>query len=558
MRYFIWGCGKKGQEALHLLQARGTTAEGFIDNNALSLPESYCGLPVYDPSAFQKIAGEDSRIIIGVTNIKKVSLQLDSMGIKKYECYYNERIAYIGNIKDYVTDHSIDYVSYLSERPVYIIGTGKPQQDFEYIFDWLKIDGYLSEYNDIDVYQDKPIWGLADTAGLPPDRFIVICEEEADGFIKRLEADGMIYGADFIHAIDLFRVLDGENHEGYFMLPSQMLKMTVLSKGEKQEVCLSPFRDVNISSRYGVHVCCPDYLIPTGYLELSDPAESWDSIYAKIIRLSIINKTYCFCNHRRCVKLKINPDATDERLPDIPVSTVPELVEIGIDRSCNYYCESCRDAIITADATKLQKMEKIKDKLLASGWIENAKQILIGGTGEPFFSNIYRSLIFDYNGKRNTIIIRTNGSLLDRKTFEELRKIYSQVNIIISIDAASEETYRRLRRSNIPDSWNNLMNNLFLLSEMKESGQLNWLQINMVVQMKNYQEVPGFIRMGIKYGADMIYISPVRNWGSYTEEEFEHINIYQKDKVLRKEVKEILDHPLMKEKSVECVIFSDE
>lgn len=557
MKNLIWGCGQKGLEALQVMQASGETVEGFIDNNALLLPESCSGIPVFDPSALDELAEEDSRIIIAVTNIKKVSLQLESIGIKKYECYYNERITYIGNIKDHVTGISIDYVPYLSERPVYVIGTGKLQRDFEYIFNWFEIDGYLSEGNAA-VYQDKPVWRLRDVAGLPPYRFIVICEEESDCYIKRLEAVGMVYGEDFIHAIDLFRVLDVENHEGYFLLPSQMMKITVLSKGENQEACLSPFRDVNISSRYGVHVCCPDYLLPIGYLELSDPAEAWNSIYAKIIRLSIINKTFCFCNHRRCVKLKIKPGITEERLSDISVSITPKLVEIGIDRTCNYFCDSCRDTIITADAAKLQKMEEIKDKILASGWIEDAKQILIGGTGEPFFSKIYRSLIFDHNGKRNTIIIRTNGSLLDRNTFEDLRKLYSQVNIIISIDAASEETYRRLRRSNIPNSWSKLNDNLYYLSEMKKSGQLAWLQINMVVQMKNYQEVPDFIRMGIKYGADKIHISPIRNWGTYTEEEFERIKIYQKEKVLRKEVKEILAHPLLKEKSVECVIFSDD
>ncbi len=141
--------------------------------------------------------------------------------------------------------------------------------------------------------------------------------------------------------------------------------------------------------------------------------------------------------------------------------------------------------------------------------------------------------MFKNASNRKTLDLRTNGTLLDRDAFQKLRGIYDKLSITVSIDAATKETYDQLRRSHNMNTWNNLMGNLEFLSEMRRKGELYFFQINMCVQMKNYKEIPDFIAMGKRLGVDRVYITPIRNWGTYTGQEFKTIEVMGSDKSVK-------------------------
>ena len=63
------------------------------------------------------------------------------------------------------------------------------------------------------------------------------------------------------------------------------------------------------------------------------------------------------------------------------------------------------------------------------------------------YSKIYLDMIFNSKiTKRESIEIHTNGTLLDREKLDKLISIYKSIYIYVSIDAATEETYKKLRR----------------------------------------------------------------------------------------------------------------
>ena len=51
-----------------------------------------------------------------------------------------------------------------------------------------------------------------------------------------------------------------------------------------------------------------------------------------------------------------------------------------------------------------------------------------------------------------------------------------------------------------------------------------------------------------------MYITPIRNWGTYSNEEFINGRVFDEKKAVKDEVKKILDNPCLKEPIVRCVI----
>ena len=70
-------------------------------------------------------------------------------------------------------------------------------------------------------------------------------------------------------------------------------------------------------------------------------------------------------------------------------------------------------------------------------------------------------------------------------------------------------------------SWEVLNQNMDAIGEWRRQKQIRSLQINFLVQRKNYLEMEEFLLLGKKWGADRIEFQKMANWGSYTDEEFQ-------------------------------------
>lgn len=320
-----------------------------------------------------------------------------------------------------------------------------------------------------------------------------------------------------------------------------MLLKTYNATMQNQKICTRPFYYSVINSVYDFHFCCGDWSDSAGNILENPPDAIWNSSIAKIFRLSLINRTYSFCNANACVHLKPQADTTNERMRDIPrTRDIPHTLEIGIDRTCNLFCKSCRDCVVVETGERKRRTEAAKDVIISSGWLEKCNTLLLGGQGEVFFSNVYQELMFYGSEKRISLDLRTNGTLLTEEYFTKLKKKYKELKIIVSVDAANEATFRKLRRSNNSDSWENLNRNLQMLSEKRKRKELGYFQINMCVQWDNYKEIPDFIRWGEALVVDRVYLTPIRNWGTYSSKEFENVRIFDDNKNLKPEIKELI------------------
>lgn len=522
----VYGTGVFGNRCIKKLSEMGITPLYCSDIDKKKWGEMFHGIEIIAPSNLKQI--DNILVIVAIEQFYGAYTYLLNLGLVNVAIYYSQKI-YLAEEINFIAGNTIsDIEDYLVLHKFLLYGEKKHILDVKYIFDCFRDTEYIS-------------FGEENLLQRPDETILVVCELYTKEMENRLKKEGYIKNRNLIFVEDIFPLLD-EDNKIIGKIPSIMLTETVFDSMKNQIKCLQPFNKMQLSSDFSVHCCCGDWAENWGNLLNNSMEEIWNSSVAKIFRLSIINRTYTFCKEDRCVHMSIKPEPTEERIsPEYVVTKIPEYIEVGIDKTCNLYCESCRDCVIVESGSKKKKIEEISEKIKASNWLESAKMLLLGGQGEVFVSPVYKSLMYDGASKRESLDLRTNGTAFSKNDLLRLIEKYNSVRIIVSIDAATETTYNQLRRSNRKDTYSILCKNMELLSEYRKSGKIDFLQINMCVQMKNYREIPDFVAYGESLGVDMIYLSPIRNWGTYSTEEFKKVGIFACDKKVKNEVMNVVN-----------------
>ncbi len=537
---YVYGAGMWGRTCKRHLEKNGVKINAFIDRDDKKIGTVWDKVGIISLEDYiLRDCNPDTIVIIAMEKFMDVYFWLAEQ-MEGITCFYMmKKCYYIKNRTVLGTNESDELARTLRKKRIYLVGGGKYKADFLYIYKDIEIGEIFAE--------EMP-------KELSDENVVIVCDFKDCDIISGLP-EGYIYNQNYVFGEDLFCLLDSKGMIGVPGIPSVMMKKTLYDPMQNQYICKQAFWNLQISSRFSVHCCCSDWGEEVGNLYCNTLDEIWNSINLKIFRLSMINRTYSFCNKYNCVHLKTQADPTSDRLSGIAdVKPYASYLEIGIDRTCNLYCGSCREEICVESGKKKERIEKVKEDIIQSGWLDHVDKVLLGGQGEVFFSQIYQDLMFKNAANRKTLDLRTNGTLLDKKAFLKLESIYEKLAITVSIDAAKKETYDELRRSHNKNTWNNLMNNLEYLSEMRKEGKIYHFQINMCVQMRNYKEIPEFIAMGKRWGVDLVYITPIRNWGTFSDEQFRNIAVIDENKDLREEVKTVLENPILEDPIVCCML----
>jgi spiro-SPASM protein len=122
--------------------------------------------------------------------------------------------------------------------------------------------------------------------------------------------------------------------------------------------------------------------------------------------------------------------------------TFPRTYIIELSSDCTFNCIHC------ARKNSLQRTSKFIDKDNLFSFVEKNKAylkdsiFLFGGFGEPF-SHPQFFEITNFLSKNNRVIIETNGSYLTNDLMDKFISP-SNINIVVSLDAITEERYRSL------------------------------------------------------------------------------------------------------------------
>lgn len=334
--------------------------------------------------------------------------------------------------------------------------------------------------------------------------------------------------------------------------------------------CSVPARHFEIHTDGSVSACCLSWLpIRCGNILV----DSIDDIINNSIRKDIVNKMSCgnfdHCNDlcpqlSTFLKLGLNKrhnwSFSPKELLQKKIDERPYQIYFSYDASCNLQCPSCRNSLIlyklndTSDnainvRTIHEKTEQLVEKLLSTG---DEVILSITGSGDAFASPVYwnylKKLSTRENGSNLKINLMTNGLLMTEAHWNQIKPLWKHILFLnISVDAATEETYKIVRKGG---QFKKLKNNLDYLDKFISDGNLpnlNGWQSNIIVQKDNFHELKQFVEWQLCYkNVTHIWTNLVTQWYHMDDEQFNNMAVWKEGHSMRSQLIEILKDPIFK------------
>lgn len=279
--------------------------------------------------------------------------------------------------------------------------------------------------------------------------------------------------------------------------------------------CEYPFEKIKIDADGSYHSCChqKSYYgnIITDNISLED---AFKNSKLREVKNSVLgNKLHDMCNSVECPKfttnLEKNKDVNLRKYPyQIELALPPNLCNIGgMNPKPNTACIMCprtsktfMNSVKPVDTFVL--LEKIKPVISYL----NAFSVL--GIAEPFWKNLIFDIFdyIDFEKYKENIIFWTysNGTVFNKEKQNKLINKYTRRTCIgFSIDAASEKTYKKIRRNN---NYNNIVSNLeYYFNKMaKFNEKRDWSFIAHNINPLNIDEMESMVKFGNNIGANKV------------------------------------------------------
>ncbi len=493
-------------------------------------------------------------------------------------CKYDERSAranldWIGlkNGVDYTSAAALFYRldfpirKIAKERTVYVYGTGDVSHHFFHDFVEKNPDVEIAGCVDGDLekrgktFFRRPVYRPEEALENPNAFFIIASTRYYQEIKAVLLCHGKREGEDFVPSCAVNQ------------WASWMMRETIYDVPRLDYICPKPFTDAALMGEGRLSVCAGVRDVENRNLPLfyGSFGEVWHSNIMKILRLSVLNGTYSFCDEQKCEwkrdckRRMIDPDElhysmhrTKEQITEIaqtkayPKDTIlhesnyrirereyPEVVMCSFDGTCNLHCPSCRPAVYSADQRQRELLLGFTERL-ETELFPHIKRLKVAGDGEAFASNVYKKILFDPRERKTEQVgILSNGTLLTPDCFDKLAENYASVKIFISMDGAVKETAERLRAGADFERWKE---NMRYLGEKRKEGRLAFLAFNFVVQRDNYLEMPEYVDMCLGFHADGIKFSRLKKPVGCTEEEFERMSLFDERGRMKPELAKVV------------------
>jgi wyosine [tRNA(Phe)-imidazoG37] synthetase (radical SAM superfamily) len=296
----------------------------------------------------------------------------------------------------------------------------------------------------------------------------------------------------------------------------------------KTRFCTFPFEMLETTPNGDVYVCCPSWLpVPIGNTGTQSADQIWHSPIADELRSSILDGSYRYCSKMHCSRITNDwlLDVTSPEAqaiiaqPEAAAASGPKQVLLAHDQSCNLACPSCRKDFILANKEQQETLDRVMDNFVMP-ILRGADYVRVTGSGDPFGSNHFRRVLKAINRTdfpNLSIHLHTNAMLMNERAWTDLGLAGQVALTEVSIDAARAETYSVVRRGG---DFGRLLENLAFIASLRQSGEIKSFYISFVVQTMNFREMPEFVELGQKLGADLIMFNMIRNWGTYSRDEF--------------------------------------
>ena len=161
---------------------------------------------------------------------------------------------------------------------------------------------------------------------------------------------------------------------------SEIIKHAEEILGEKFR-CIVPFEHLMFFQDGKVYSCCPSLVNKYTFGNIFEQSyqEIWNGEKAKAFRQTFIDGTFKFCDLNSCITKNFKDDPRfnprNKVYDSVEVDTLPKMVHLNIDETCNARCVTCRDKNLS-NPEWIKKYEENIDKTLIP-LLKNAETVLL-------------------------------------------------------------------------------------------------------------------------------------------------------------------------------------
>jgi|GEM_PF-673221 len=309
-------------------------------------------------------------------------------------------------------------------------------------------------------------------------------------------------------------------------------------------------------------------------VEADSPDDVWNSEGAQEIRRSILDGDFSYCSRTLCPMIANDnlPRAGEVVSPRLRaiidnhktiVDDGPRLIALGHDSSCNLACPSCRVDIVMADKAQNERLDRARENVILPLLRNREVGLHLTAWGDPFASRHYRSILealrdSDFDAVKLSIL--TNGLGLTKSVWETMPHLRDKiVELRVSVDAATKETYENVRR---PGRWDVIRENLRVMGEINSTGTFVRnrpdaevfpgfddaisFSLAFVVQSANFREMPAFVKLAEEVNADSVIFQRYYSFGHEGSRVFSAKDVASAAHPEHSELQAILADPIMR------------
>ncbi len=207
----------------------------------------------------------------------------------------------------------------------------------------------------------------------------------------------------------------------------------------------------------------------------------------------------------------ISNGVLDQHMVEIDeVPEYPEYLLLAYEGKCNYRCTACFHHQYWERGKDWSHNYDIIEERLRE-LLPKTKHLSAHGTAELFCSNRILDILGKWQPESPAneihVALETNGSLFDEEHWKKIQNL-GKYNVHVSITVMSfiEKTYQYLSGTKLPIA--RLEKNLKFVQELREKGEIDFLELATVMQERNFREMPEFVEKCLSYGADKVRVRP--------------------------------------------------
>jgi MoaA/NifB/PqqE/SkfB family radical SAM enzyme len=137
-------------------------------------------------------------------------------------------------------------------------------------------------------------------------------------------------------------------------------------------------------------------------------------------------------------------------------------------------------------------------------FFDNAESLINCGIGEPFMMKNLDELLDIFGDREKTLEMATNGQILTDRNIEKL--VGRKVRLFVSLDAATPETYAKLRNDTLPKIIDNLRR---LIAAKGGPGHYPLVWLNFMPMKVNVHELEAFVKLCAELNVDQMVLRPL-------------------------------------------------